>query len=121
MKRRQFPLKLAAAEIIHKARESTLQNAVFHYGPRKRNHIHFVGLRRITNIDKLHFLDLNEKKNICNLFFQTSSLFHSFLLHHSVKIVLLQPHFFFYIRAVHTVVNEFLLHQKVFLVNFIDY
>lgn len=120
MKRRQFPLKLAAAEIIHKARESTLQNAVFHYGPRKRNHIHFVGLRRITNIDKLHFLDLNEKK-MSVIFSSRHPRYSSFLLHHFVKIVLLQPHFFFYIRAVHTVVNEFFLHLEVFLVNFIDY
>lgn len=120
MKRRQFPLKLAAAEIIHKARESTLQTAVFHYGPRKRDHIHFVGLSRITNIDKLHFLDLNEKK-ISVIFFSRhprySTVFSCTILYR----LFFYSRIFFYIRAVHTVVNEFFLHRKVFLVNFIDY
>lgn len=62
VKRRQFPLQLAAAKTIHKAQGSTLQSAVVHCGTRKMDHIHYVGLSRITNMDKLHILDLNEKK-----------------------------------------------------------
>lgn len=62
MKRRQFPLQLDAAKTIHKAQGSTLHNAVIHCGTRKMDHIHYVALCRITNMDKLHILYLNEKK-----------------------------------------------------------
>lgn len=62
MKRRQFPLQLDAAKTIHKAQGSTLHNAVIHCGTRKMDHIHYVALSRITNMDKLHILYLNEKK-----------------------------------------------------------
>lgn len=62
MKRSQFPLQLAAAKTFHKAQGSTLHNAVIHCGTRKMDHIHYVGFSLITNMDKLHILDLNGKK-----------------------------------------------------------
>ena len=62
VKRRQFPLQLAAAKTIHKAQGSTIQSAILHCGKRKMDHIHYVGLSRITSMDKLHILDLNETK-----------------------------------------------------------
>lgn len=62
VKVKQFPIQLAAAKTIHKAQGSTLHNAVIHCGIRKMDHIHYVGISRITNMDKLHILDLYEKK-----------------------------------------------------------
>lgn len=62
VKRRQFPLQLAAAKTIHKSQGSTMQNAVIHFGNRKIDHIHYVGLSRVTHIRNLHILSLNESK-----------------------------------------------------------
>ena len=62
VKRRQFPLQLAAAKTIHKAQGSTLNSAVVHFGSRKNDHIHYVGLSRVTHIKSLHILQLNEGK-----------------------------------------------------------
>lgn len=62
VKRRQFPLQLAAAKTIHKSQGSTMQNAVVHFGNRKIDHIHYVGLSRVTHIRNLHILSLNENK-----------------------------------------------------------
>lgn len=62
MKRRQFPLQLAAAKTIHKSQGSTMQNAVIHFGNRKIDHSHYVGLSRVTHIRNLHILSLNENK-----------------------------------------------------------
>ena len=60
--RRQFPLQMAAGKTIHKAQGSTLNSAVVHFGNRKNDHIHYVGLSRERNLCNLHILKLNEKK-----------------------------------------------------------
>lgn len=62
VKRKQFPLQLAAARTIHKAQGSTLRHAVVHFGSRKNDHIHYVGLSRVTCIENLHILKLNADK-----------------------------------------------------------
>lgn len=59
---RQFPLQMSAAKTIHKAQGSTLNNAVLHFGSRKNDHIHYVGLSRIKNLANLYIMELNEKK-----------------------------------------------------------
>lgn len=38
------------------------QNAVIHFGNRKIDHIHYVGLSRVTHIRNLHILSFNESK-----------------------------------------------------------
>ena len=64
---RQFPLQMAAAKTIHKAQGSTLNGAVLHFGSRKNDHIHYVGLSRIKNLANLYIMELNEKKiSICS-------------------------------------------------------
>lgn len=45
--RRQFPLRLACAKTIHKSQGSTMNQAVLHFGNRKTDHMHYVGLSRI--------------------------------------------------------------------------
>lgn len=55
---------MAAGKTIHKAQGSTLDGAVVHFGHRKNDHIHYVGLSRVKNLSNLHILELNEKK-IC--------------------------------------------------------
>ena len=62
VKRKQFPLQLASAKTIHKAQGSTLNKAVVHCGLRKNDHIHYVGLSRVTHIDNLSILHLNSQK-----------------------------------------------------------
>ena len=44
------------------AEGSTLNGAVLHFGNRKNDHIHHVGLSRIKNLTNLFILELNEKK-----------------------------------------------------------
>lgn len=53
---------MAAGKTIHKAQGSTLDGAVVHFGHRKNDHIHYVGLSRVKNLSNLHILELNEKK-----------------------------------------------------------
>ena len=60
--RRQFPLQMAAGKTIHKAQGSTLNNVVLHFGSRKNDHIHYVGLSRVRSLNTIHILELNEKK-----------------------------------------------------------
>ena len=60
--RRQFPLHMSAGKTIHKAQGSTLNNAVVHFGKKKTDHIHYVGLSRVRNLYSVHILELNEKK-----------------------------------------------------------
>lgn len=62
VKRRQFPLRLGAAKTIHKAQGSTMKSAVINFGTRKNDHMHYVGLSRVTHIENLHITYLNEKK-----------------------------------------------------------
>lgn len=65
VKRKQFPLQLSADKTVHKSQGSTLTNAVVHFGSRKNDHMHYVGLSRVTCLENLHILHLNEKKNCC--------------------------------------------------------
>ena len=58
--RRQFPLRLAAAKTIHKSQGSTLQSGILHFGKRKSDHMHYVGLSRIKKISDVHIIALNE-------------------------------------------------------------
>ena len=60
--RRQFPLQMAAGKTIHKAQGSTLHGAVVHFGDKKNDHIHYVGLSRVKNMETLHITEFNEKK-----------------------------------------------------------
>lgn len=62
--RRQFPLYLSAGKTIHKSQGSTMREAVLHFGFRKIDHIHYVGISRVTNLSHVHILELNENK-IC--------------------------------------------------------
>lgn len=62
--RRQFPLYLSAGKTIHKAQGSTMKEAVMHFGNRKTEHIHYVGLSRVTSLEGVHISELNERK-IC--------------------------------------------------------
>jgi len=62
IKRRQFPLQLAAARTIHKAQGSTLTSAVIHFGFRKSDHMHYVGLSRVISMQNVHILHLSEEK-----------------------------------------------------------
>ena len=62
VKRRQFPVQLAAAKTFHKAQGSTMQNAVVHFGSRKNDRIHYVGLSRVTCLQNVHVLHLNDAK-----------------------------------------------------------
>lgn len=60
--RRQFPLRLACAKTIHKSQGSTMNKAVLHFGSRKIEHMHYVGLSRIKKLNDVFILELNEKK-----------------------------------------------------------
>lgn len=63
--RRQFPIQIAAGKTIHKAQGSTLKRgAVLDFGNRKIEHIHYVGLSRVQNLESANVLNLNENK-IC--------------------------------------------------------
>jgi hypothetical protein len=58
----QFPIQMSAGKTIHKAQRSTLHGAVVHFGKRKNDHIHYVGLSRVKNLNSLFIIELNEKK-----------------------------------------------------------
>ena len=60
--RRQFPLYISAGKTIHKAQGSTIQEAVIHFGTRTIDHIHYVGLSRVTSLSGVHILELNSSK-----------------------------------------------------------
>ena len=60
--RRQFPLRPAAAKTIHRCQGDTLDEAVVDFPNSTREHMHYVGLSRVRNIDKLHILNLSEDK-----------------------------------------------------------
>lgn len=67
VKRKQFPLQLSAAKTIHKSQGSTLTNAGVHFGSRNNDHMHYVGLSRVTCLENLQILHLNEKKMLSQL------------------------------------------------------
>jgi hypothetical protein len=60
--RRQFPIRMACAKTIHKSQGSTMNRAVLHFGKRKQEHMHYVGLSRIKRLDDVYILELNENK-----------------------------------------------------------
>lgn len=60
--RRQFPLRLACAKTIHKSQGSTMNKAVLHFGKRKKEHMHYVGLSRVRKLEDVFLLELNENK-----------------------------------------------------------
>lgn len=60
--RRQFPLRLACAKTIHKSQGSTMNKAVLHFGKRKQEHMHYVGLSRVRKLEDVFLLELNESK-----------------------------------------------------------
>lgn len=60
--RRQFPLYLASGKTIHKAQGSTIQEAVMHFGQKRIDHIHYVGLSRVTSLSGVHIMELNSSK-----------------------------------------------------------
>lgn len=53
---------MAAGKTIHKAQGSTLDGAVVHFGHRKNDLIHYVGLSRVKNLRNPYILELNEQK-----------------------------------------------------------
>ena len=64
--RRQFPLYLSSGKTIHKAQGSTLKEAVLHFGKKKIDHIHYVGLSRVTQLSNVYIMELNEDKiSVC--------------------------------------------------------
>ena len=64
--RRQFPLRQAAAKTIHRCQGDTMQNLVVSFAGRPRDHIHYVGLSRVVNMDGLLIENLNESKiSVC--------------------------------------------------------
>ena len=60
--RRQFPIYLSAGKTIHKAQGSTIKEAAMHFGTRKIDRIHYVGLSRVTSLSGVHILELNSSK-----------------------------------------------------------
>lgn len=60
--RRQFHLYLSAGKTIHKSQGSTVKEAVMHFGSRKIDHIHYVGLSRVTSLSGVHISELNASK-----------------------------------------------------------
>ena len=60
--RRQFPIRPSAAKTIHRSQGDTLNEVVVDFSPTTREHMHYVGLSRVRNIDCLHILRLNESK-----------------------------------------------------------
>lgn len=58
VKRKQFPLQLSAAKTIYKSQGFT----GVHFGSRNNDHMHYVGLSRVTCLENLQILHFNEKK-----------------------------------------------------------
>ena len=59
---RQFQLRPAAAKTIHRCQGDTLNEAVVDFPASIREHMHYVGLKRVRNSSALHLLNLNENK-----------------------------------------------------------
>ena len=60
--RRQFPLRPAAAKIIHRCQGNTLNEAVVDFPASTREHMHYVGSSPVQNSSTQHILNLNENK-----------------------------------------------------------
>ena len=54
---------MSAGKTIHKAQGSTVKGAVMHFEDRKNDHVHYVGLSRVTSLSGVHILELNSEKN----------------------------------------------------------
>lgn len=60
--RKQFPIRPSAAKTVHRCQGDTLDEVVVDFPPSTREHMHYVGLSRVRNIDSLHVLRLTENK-----------------------------------------------------------
>ena len=60
--RKQFPLCPSSARTLHKCQGYTLQSAVIHMGKRKLAQSHYTAFSRVTKIEHLYILELNEEK-----------------------------------------------------------
>ena len=60
--RRQFPLRPASAKTIHRSQGDTLESLVIDFPRSTREHMHYVGLSRVTSLANLHIVSLNEQK-----------------------------------------------------------
>ena len=61
--RKQFPLRPAAAQTIHRSKGDTESRIVVNFDTaRIIPHIHYVGLSRVTTIEGLHITNLCENK-----------------------------------------------------------
>ena len=65
--RKQFPLRPAAAETIHRSQGDSETKIVVNFNTKRTiPHIHYVGLSRVTTIEGLHITDLCESKIAVN-------------------------------------------------------
>lgn len=64
--RRQFPLRQASAKTIHRCQGDTLNNVVVNFSGRPRDHMHYVGLSRVRNLNGLLLEDFDAKKIGCS-------------------------------------------------------
>ena len=60
--RKQFPLCPSSARTLHKCQGYTLHSAVIHMGKRKLAQSHYTAFSRVTKIEHLYILELNEEK-----------------------------------------------------------
>ena len=60
--RQQFPLCPSSARTIHKCQGKTLSKAVVKMGNRKSAHSHYTALSRVTSLENVYILHLNENK-----------------------------------------------------------
>ena len=60
--RRQFPLRPAAAKTIHRSQGDTVDQLVVDFPSNTREHMHYVGLSRVTKLANLKISNLNEDK-----------------------------------------------------------
>ena len=60
--RQQFPLCPSSARTIHKCQGKTLSKAVVKMGKRKSAHSHYTALSRVTSLENVYILHLNENK-----------------------------------------------------------
>ena len=61
--RMQFPIRPSAAKNIHKSQGDTMDTVVVNMGSKRPfPHSHYVALSRVTKLEGLHVLDLNEQK-----------------------------------------------------------
>ena len=61
---KQFPIRPSAAETIRCCQGYTLEEVVVDFTTSTREHVHYVALSRVRNIDSLHVLRLSESKKL---------------------------------------------------------